>query len=52
MENLEKEKSLLHYPGLKKSDMEEKLSDIKGVWFDKIYIDGELVSQKLTAYSL
>ena len=29
----------MYYGGLKKGDVEEKISDIRGLWFKDIYID-------------
>lgn len=40
----------MYHSGLKKSDVEEKYCDIRGVWFGDIYIDNELANKDMTAY--
>lgn len=45
-----KEQSLRKFNGLSKKDAVKKLSVIKGVWFEDIVIDGEIVNKDTRIY--
>ena len=49
---LSNQKSFMHFPGIKKSDVEEKCCDIRGIWFGDMYIDDEIVNKDMTAYPI
>ena len=45
----DKETDLLNYSGIKKAEVEERLSVITGKWFEKIFVDGKQVNKDMTA---
>lgn len=50
--SLSNEKSFMHFPGIKKSDVEEKCCDIRGIWFGDMYIDDVIANKDITAYPI
>jgi hypothetical protein len=52
MNKVANEPSLRKFDGINKKDVVEKVSAIRGVWFEDIVVDGEVMNKDLRIYPI
>jgi hypothetical protein len=52
MQDILKQQSLKKFSGLTAKDVEEKLADIRGTWFEEIRINNEVINKNIRVYPL
>lgn len=52
MSEISSQASLRKYSGLTKKEVESKLADIRGIWFQDIKINGEVINKNIKVYPL
>ena len=52
MEEVSSQSSLRKFSGITKKDVASKLGDIRGIWFQDIKVNGEVINKNIKVYPL